>query len=101
MNYKDALFMLLRLLALSQSYLKGSTKSTHSQKRRSLKLVRKTTELLYLWIADIDNSAVEFPFVDSLDLLNLRLKNAGLQQVPHPFILFQEMEADSSYNEIC
>jgi len=85
--------MMLPLLVVKKDLVKKS-KAGPFQKKETLKRLRKTIMLLHLWIADIDNTSMEFAFVDSLDLLNIRLKNTGLEQQDHPFMLFQKIEDD-------
>jgi hypothetical protein len=96
MSYTAALFMVLALLTVNNSFVKGSNAGPF-QKKKTLLRIRKTIQLLNLWITDIDNTTVEFAFVYSLDLLNFRLKNTELHQIPHPFILFEKIKADSFY----
>lgn len=93
MKYIDVLFMMIGLLTVKKPFVKGS-KAGPFQKKETLKRIRKTIQLLNLWIADIDNTTIEFAFVDSLDRLNIRFKNTGLHQIPHPFILLGKIEGD-------
>jgi len=99
MNYNQVLFMMLSLLAVKKDFVKES-KVGPFQKKKTLKHIRKTILLLNLWIADIENASIEFAFVDSLDLLNIRLKNTGLDQIEHPFIFLQKIERNS-YEACC